>query len=1513
MNIRAVSPRTILTRFHPAVATWFAERFDAPTDAQSRGWSSILDGHDTLVMAPTGSGKTLAAFLAGLDRLVRRAAAGALDDRVRIVYVSPLKALGADIERNLLGPLAGIEQTAAQLGRMIPPIRTALRTGDTTQAERAKILRKPPHILITTPESLYLLLTSAGGRAILGGVESVIVDEVHAVVGNKRGAHLALSLERLAAIVERRDVPADSKPEPLSLFGDEPRLQRIGLSATIEPPIEAARFLVGCQRDGSSRACTLIDAGRRQPLDLAIEVPEEPLAAVASRRAWEDVHKKIAAHVEANRSTLIFVPSRRLAERLAHDLEPLIGEGKVSAHHGALSKRTRLLVERRLQCGELRAVVATASLELGIDVGHVDLVCQIGSPRAISVLRQRIGRARHSVGGTPKGRIFAMTRDELLECMAGVRAMKDGTLDRPVTRDAPLDILAQQLIATAAASDWSEDALFDLCRGAGPYAQLTRARFDQVLSMLGDGIATRRGRTGAHLHLDRLARRVRGRRGARLAALTSGGAIPDKADYTVVEEPADTVVGTVDEDFAIDSMAGDVFLLGSTSWRILRVTNGQVRVVDAQGQPPSVPFWNGEGLARTAELSLEVSRLRETLSDFVRRIGEGEPGAAREAFAWIDAECATDASGATQALDYVSEGVSALGSLPTSRTLVAERFFDDSGGMQLVIHAPLGARVNRAWGMALRKSFCRSFDFELQAAATDDAVLLSLGPQHSFPLASIFEFVRSGKAREVLEQAILQSPMWETRWRWNSTRSLAVLRFQGGRRTPPALLRMKAADLLASVFPEQAGCQDNHGGGDLALPDHPLVHETMDDCLFEAMDLDGFVALLSALEAGEVRIEARDTVTPSVFAHAILNANPYSFLDDAPLEERRSRAVQTGGRKARDGSGLVKADHLSIDPRAIDAVLEELAPDPRDPDELHDLLLTAGALPASAKWAPSFASLRASRRATMFTLLGAEGLARDGWVATERIALVRAAYPGAQIADDLTHELAVLGDLCVAHDEESAAIALVGAHLRTAGPRTPRELVHELSLAEDAIAVALARLEADGQVLQGSFRQLGEAAGLEWCERGLLQRIHRRTLGRRRAEVRAVSQTELYRFLTRWQHVLPSTQLRGIEGLRTIIEQLEGLELPAAAWERDILPARVADYDPAWLDQLCLSGEVAWGRLHITPPVPVEAETEEAPTEGAAPAAPRPRRNLGAYGASGAIALFLRAHGEWLVGATLSEAQSTPSSWTGLSPIARRIAQHFERRGAAFVTELEGIARDSSTDPVTRARLLDDALWELVRHGVVAADGFDGLRALLARRRTVPPPGAERKAAARPSPVRSIGRWSLIHRDVRPRGEEAGGFGDGSPVEHAWMYLRRYGIVARDLLAREPLAPSWRVLAEVYRRLEARGEIRGGRFVTGLRGEQFALPAALEVLVGMSKPSSAPPSPEIVLLSPADPLNLAGILTPGPRCSPLSTELLRLEHGQLKEAPEVSGVPGGMGGMGGMGGASPSAPPSLVC
>ncbi|HYQ79895.1 MAG TPA: DEAD/DEAH box helicase, partial [Anaeromyxobacteraceae bacterium] len=819
----------MLPGFHPLVSGWFEARFGTPTEPQAQGWPAIQAGEDVLVSSPTGSGKTFAAFLWALDELLRDGLAGRLTDETRVVYVSPLKALGNDIEKNLREPLSGLAEACRAAGLEAPEIRAAVRTGDTPASRRQALLRRPPHVLVTTPESLYLYLTGEKGRRSLATVRTVIVDEIHAVARDKRGAHLALSLERLEALAQRRP-------------------QRVGLSATQNPVEEIARFLVGAGRtgaDGSPR-CAVVDVGRRRDLDLGVEIPRDELSSVASGEQWAETYDRIAELVRAHRTTLVFANTRRLTERAAHALAERLGESAVAAHHGSLSRARRLEAEERLKRGELKAIVATASLELGIDVGTVDLAIQLGSPGALSVALQRAGRSGHWRGAVPRARFFPMSRDELLEVAALVRGLRAGALERTRVPAWPLDVLAQQVVAEAACAPWEEEALYRLARRAWPYRDLPRDRFDAVVAMLSEGMATRRGRAGALLHRDAVHGRVRGRRGARLAALTGGGAIPDNAQYAVVAEPEGLTVGQVDEDFAVESLAGDVFLLGNSSWRIRRIEAGVVRVEDAAGAPPGIPFWNGEAPGRSAELSRQVSELRREVE---RHLPDGE-AAAR----WLVAECALPEAGARLAVDYLAAGRAALSTLPTQETLVAERFFDEAGGMQLVLHAPFGARLNRALGLALRKRFCRTFDFELQAAANDDGVLLSLGPQHSFPLESILELVAPGSVEEVLTQAALQAPMFPARWRWAATRALAIPRMRGGRKLPPPIARMRADDLLAAVFPAAVACQDNADlrAGPVELPDHPLVQEALRDCLTEAMDAEGLQALLHRVERGEV-------------------------------------------------------------------------------------------------------------------------------------------------------------------------------------------------------------------------------------------------------------------------------------------------------------------------------------------------------------------------------------------------------------------------------------------------------------------------------------------------------------------------------------------------------------------------------------------------------------------------------------------------------------------------------------
>ncbi len=1349
----------MLEEFHPLLREWFAAAFDAPTEPQTRGWPAIRAGNDVVIAAPTGSGKTLAAFTLALDDLVRRSASGALEENTLVVYVSPLKALSNDVRENLEKPLAQLTTLARQSDVELAPIRTAVRTGDTTPAQRQRMLRKPPHVLVTTPESLFILLTAERSRKLFSGVKYVIVDEIHAMAGNKRGSHLALTLARLDELVTR---------------GGGTRPQRIGLSATVRPLDEVARFL--------SPTARVVDVGHRRAMELSIEVPSDELGPVASGEMWGEIYDRVAEQIRNHRTTLIFVGTRRMSERVAFALNERLGEGFVMPHHGSLAREMRFDVERRLRSGELRAVTATASLELGIDIGSVDLVVQLGSPRAIAVALQRIGRSGHWIGALPKGIFYVTTRDELVECAALVRAMRAGALDALTIPTAPLDIVAQQIVAACAQHEWEADALFETMRRAYPYRELARRDFEAVVSMLADGVATSRGRSGTFLHYDRVNGRLRARRGARLAALTCGGAIPDTANYTVIVEPDGHAIGTLDEDFAIESMAGDIFLLGTNSWRIRRVEAGVVRVEDAHGAPPSIPFWNGEGLGRTIELSREVCDVRAA-------IDERDDEAARE---WLASECGVERAGAEQAVAYVRAGKAMLGVVPTQQAIVAERFFDEGGGMQLILHTPFGARINRAWGLALRKRFCRSFNLELQAAATDNGIVLSLSDQHAFPLDAVFEFVKSASAEHTLTQALLPAPMFAARWRWNAARALAILRFSGGRRVPPQLLRMRADDLLAAVFPDQAACPENLTGP-IRIPDHVLVRETIDNCLREAMDFDGFLTVLREIEAGRMRTVAVDTPEPSVFCHEILNANPFAYLDDAPLEERRARAVQLRRtmRDDLDGAGV-------LDPAAIADVAAESWPAVRDADELHDALSTLIVLPPVAQWQAWHEELAAQRRAT--TIAGM-------WTCAERLELALAAYPGATVAASI----AAVGGEPVPESRDEAFAEVLRGWLECSGPVTVEPIAQRLAVEPQVVETALIRLETQGQVLRGRFTQ---SASEEWCNRRVLARIHRLTLGRLRREIEPVTSAQYVAFLQRWQHAAPSSRLHGIDGTLQVIRQLEGYEIPAVAWEGQVLPARVAGYRSEYLDRLCYAGDVMWGRLTPHPALDPNPSTQRSRV--------RPTRLA-------PIALFLRASAGELIVRREREVAA-------LSHAAREVLQRIEELRAPFFVEILHSTKRLPSE-------VEEALWQLVAAGLVTADGFDALRSLSDAKRRL----GEKGLRARPRS--SSGRWTLLPAAAERIDREL----------FARRLLARWGVVFRDVIGRESLAPAWRELLLVLRRMEARGEIRGGRFVAGYVGEQFALPEAIDALRAVRRTGV---EPEALAIGAYDPLNLAGIVLP---------------------------------------------------
>jgi ATP-dependent helicase Lhr and Lhr-like helicase len=1407
----------VLESFHPAVRAWFGRRFPAgPTEPQAAGWVQIAAGRHTLIAAPTGSGKTLAAFLVCIDRLYRcPGAAGP-----QVVYVSPLKALATDIQQNLEAPLREITAVAGELGLAAPSIRVAVRTGDTAAAERTAMLKNPPDILITTPESLFLLVTAERSRSMLRAARTVIVDEIHSVAGNKRGSHLALTLERLAHVA------------------DGP-VQRVGLSATVRPISAVARLLVGAgedrdNADGSPR-CAIVDSGHRRQLDLALEIPDDELGAVTTGEQMAQILDRIAEHVTGHRTTLVFVNTRSMAERVAHQLGERLGSelgAFVAAHHGSLSKARRQRVEARLRAGDLRALVATASLELGIDIGPVELVCQIGSPRSIATFLQRVGRSNHTRTGTPRGFLYPTTRDELVECAALMRSVRCGRLDAIAIPERPLDILAQQLVAESAAEQWASDSLLELARRAAPFRDLSRSDFEGVTELLAEGIRTGRGRRAYYLHRDQVNGTVKGRRGARLAALTSGGAIPELGDYRVVVEPDEVQVGTVHEEWAVESRPGDVFLLGTHSWRIRRVEPGTVRVIDAHGAPPSVPFWQGEAPGRTRELSEEVSALRQAVADL-------SPLDARR---WLEEECGVGGTAADTIVAYLRAGLAALGALPTMNAIILERFFDEAGGMQLVGHAPFGSRVNRAFGLALRKRFCVTFDFELQAAASDNAILLSLGPQHSFPLDRVPKFLASASVEQVVRQAVLTSPLFAARWRWNLNTSLTVLRMRGGRKNPPAIQRMEADDLMAAVFPTLAACQENVAPGPIEIPDHPLVQQTLEDCLHEAMDIDGLREVVAGIEAGRIAVITRDTTEPSVLAHEILNGMPYTYLDDeTEAGNRRSRQVQLPRGLPVDARDLAR-----LDPAAIDRVREQVRPQPRDADELHDLLMTVYVVRPVPEWREWFESLLAADRA-------AEIVVADGvlWCATERRVVLAPWFAGAAGGPLASR---VSGSM----EPEAVAAEMLRGHLDVSGPCTASDLARVTGMAASDVSLALVRLETEGFALRGHFTD-PDGASEEWCARRVLTRIHAYTRQRKRREVEPVTAQDFMRFMLRWQHVTPDTRREGSRGVLAVVEQLQGFELAAGAWEKAILPARVTGYRREWLDEVCLDGGVAWGRLSVRSETSETSETSELPSRGLTPSRATP------------ITLVVRDDLPWLLAAARGSAcPAAPGPGR-----TRDVLDALTQRGALFQTDLAGATGRLPGE-------IEDALWDGVARGLLTADGFRAVRSLFAQRALAQTAlGRHRLRRGGQLASRTAGRWSLLPAPLA----------DCDPDELAEAVAEqlavRWGVVFRDLLARENIAVPWREVLWAFRRMEARGTVAGGRFVNGFSGEQFAHPDAVAMLREIRK---RPRDGETVTLSAADPLNLVGVVLPGPRIPAVATNSVSYTDGAVTSAGALPGL-----------------------
>jgi ATP-dependent Lhr-like helicase len=1511
--------------FHPAVQSWLVNTYNQPTPAQEKAWPVIKEGKHTLIAAPTGSGKTLAAFLCAIDDLVREAVGEkgsdpqdgfdpfsqnpGLKDEVYVLYVSPLKALSNDIHKNLEEPLSGITELlegqgneqlnlldsrlrghpvekTPSAGRPLE-IRSAVRTGDTTQIERTRMRTKPPHILVTTPESLFILLTSDSGRQMLKTVRSVIVDEIHALAGNKRGSHLSLSLERLEALCDQHPV-------------------RIGLSATQKPIDTISHYLIGTRDE----PCEIVDSGYTRERDLAIVVPDQPLGPLMADEAWQDIYNRLAAIAEENRTTLIFVNTRRLAERAARHLADRLGEENVTAHHGSLAKEHRMNAEQRLKNGELKVLVATASLELGIDIGDVSCVCQLGTPRSISAFLQRVGRSGHQVGSIPKGRLFPLTRDDLVECTALLDAVHRGELDRIHIPPGHLDVLSQQIIAEVGMREWQEDELYDHITRAWPYRELARNKYNECLQMLADGFTTRRGRRSRYIFRDAVNKQLKPRPGAKLTAVTNAGAIPDQFDYNVILEPQGIFIGTLNEDFAFESLPGDIFQLGNTSYRILQVAQGKVRVEDAHGQPPNMPFWFGEAPGRSDELSESVSRLRKNIDDKLKdgieatvtwllnefNSGSSHSGESQNPDAVTDTSVAKDLQDnektpslpppirrsreggnpvnlsrpegstldphvAQQLIDYLAATKAALGKIPTQDDIFFERFFDEAGDQHLVIHSPYGSRLNRAWGLALRKRFCRQFNFELQAAALEDSIVISLGATHSFPLEEVSRYLNSNSIREILIQALLAAPVFMTRWRWNATIALALKRNHNGKRVPAQFQRMDAEDLIAVVFPDQLACQENITG-DREVPDHPLVQQTVEDCLTEVMDIEGITRLLTLIEQEKVSIHYRDLNGPSPLAQEILFARPYAFLDDAPAEERRTQAVNA--RRFMDPADAAELAGLS--PEAIKQVATEAWPVVTTPDELHDALMVLGFLteeemgsgkmgtdPLSGS-VPIFPlnELIKQKRATVL-----QTSTKKIYVCAERLPQIKAVFPDATMEPEI-NPAGPSADKNWTYEE--ALVELLRARLEGSAIISESKLRDQFECSEIAIRTALMVLENEGYAMRGNFTGGNET---EWCERGLLARIHRYTIKSLRSEIKPVTAADYMRFLFAWHGMTERPE--GEEAIVAALDRLEGFAIPAAAWESDILPTRIKGYMKGALDHLCTTGRIVWARFNPAKPKQ-KAETSRSNKAGILRNTP--------------ITLLDRHNVDYW-----RPQHKQNESDIKYSANATTVLNVLKEQGASFFIDIV------KTSGLLRTHV-EEALAELAAMGLVTSDSYAGLRALITPANKKPgfaPRHRRRRSIASGRSIDDAGRWSIIPTPVEQEREEKSYSWirtDWDTLNHiAYTLLKRYGVVFHKVLEREQNLPPWRELLYAWRRMEARGEIRGGRFVEGFSGEQFALPDAVASL--RKHRNGDQESPPIVI-SATDPLNLVGIVLPGDKISALHTNRLLFKNG-LPAAKQLNG------------------------
>lgn len=1385
-----------LARFAAPTRAWFTGAFAAPTRIQSLAWPALARGENALLIAPTGAGKTLAAFLAALDRLMFApppdAGAG-----VRVLYVSPIKALGVDVDRNLRAPLAGIGAVAAHAGATHTVPTVAIRSGDTDSRARAAMVRTPPDVLITTPESLYLLLTSKA-RSILHGVETVIVDEIHALVAGKRGAHLFLSLERLEHL--RRQQAPDCAP-----------LQRIGLSATVRPAAEVARLLGGVEPrtgDGPAapRAVAVLDGREPRELELSVHMPVEALAKADTTAAvpggnvaalpaapsiWQGIHPRLVELIRAHRSTMIFVNSRRLAERLAQAINDEAGEPLAEAHHGSLSKDTRVAVEDRLKRGTLPAIVATSSLELGIDMGAVDLVVQIETPPSVAAGLQRIGRSGHAVGERSKGIVFPKYRGDLLAAAAAAERMVHGEVEASRYPRNPLDVLAQQVVAMVAMDDWPVDALFETIRRAAPFEQLPRASFEGVLNLLAGrypsddfaGLAPR-------LTWDRIAGVLTPRRGAQRTAILNAGTIPDRGLYGVYlfreGGEANSRVGELDEEMVFELQTGEVFRLGASTWRTLEITRDQVLVEPAPGEQGKMPFWRGEGPGRPLELGEAVGRLAHALAR------ESDAEAEQR----LASEHALDAEAARTLVAYVRAQQDATGEVPSAETIVIESFLDEIGDWRVVVLSPFGARVHAPWAMVVAERL-RADVVDVDVVWTDDGIVFRL-PESDDPPDAESLIPHAADLEDELTRVLGGTSLFAARFRENAARALLLPRRAPGRRTPLWLQRRRSADLLAVAA---------------RYPQFPMVLETYRECLQEHFDLAGCKAVLERLANRAVRVHETRTDVPSPFAQAVLFDFTASFLydGDAPLAERRAQALSLDHAQLRELLGTADYREL-LDTDAVEAVTLALQyldePRIRDADDLHDTLLALGDLDDAeiaartrGEAGPLTDTLLEARRAVRLRIAGSERL-----VAVEDASRYRDAL-GVVLPPGLPHELL--------EPVERPLVDLVSRYARTHGPFRVEALCARLGLAPGSAALALAELERGGRVLHGEFTP--GVDGEEWVAVDVLRRLKRRSLARWRAELEPVEPERLAALLPHWQHVVRNK--RGLEGLFDVVEQLQGMPLAASALETEILPARLKDYRPGALDELCLSGEVVW-------------------------------RGLEASGSQdGRIALYLTDNYPLLA----------PPPGDPPEGLASELLALLEARPALFFEDVLNAAGGFPNDVL-------EALWDLVWCGRLTNDSLVPLRARLGvRGGTTGTARAARRVVSRrrgrgrqhppDRPPGSEGRWSLLSRSRWAEADET-----ERRAALATQLLERYGVLVREALHREQVPGGFAALYPVLKAMEDAGRVRRGYFVEGLGASQFALPGVEDRLRHDGRAGEA-----ARVLAAVDPANAWGHLLPWPK------------------------------------------------